>query len=84
MFFLRRLSHIMIILTITDICVWIPYQLYFQPFSEFSLITMSSQGKDAFRTFYTLWVACVVLYGMEDMRAYLRMRLKFNSLRNPK
>jgi hypothetical protein len=45
---------------------------------------MSSQGKDAFRTFYTLWVACVVLYGMEDMRAYLRMRLKFNSLRNPK
>jgi len=44
MFFLRRLSHIMVILTISDICVWIPYQLYFQHFSDFSLITMPSQG----------------------------------------
>lgn len=77
LFFLRRIIHIMAILTITDICVWIPYQLYFQEWSQFSLITMPSKGNDVFRTFYTLWVASVVLYGMEDMRKYLRMRLKF-------
>ena len=73
----------MSILTITDICVWIPYQLYFQDISQFSLITMPSKGNDVFRTFYTLWVASVVLYGMEDMRNYLRMRLKFRLLRDP-
>ena len=44
LFFLRRLIHIMAVLTITDICVWIPYQLYFQDFNQFSLITMPSKG----------------------------------------
>lgn len=43
---------------------------------------MPSKGNDVFRTFYTLWVASVVLYGMEDMRKYLRMRLKFRQLRD--
>jgi hypothetical protein len=54
----------MSILTVTDICVWVPYQIYFQDLSQFSLITMPSKGNDVFRTFYTLWVGGVILYGM--------------------
>lgn len=69
--FLRRLSLVMAILIITDVCVWIPYCLFFQPFSEFSLITMPSAGNSDFRTFYTIWVAFIILYGMYDLKTYL-------------
>lgn len=31
LFFLRRMTHLMLVLTITDFFVWIPYQLYFNP-----------------------------------------------------
>lgn len=69
--FLRRLSLIMGILLITDACIWIPYCLFFQPFSEFSLITMPSTNNNDFRAFYTIWVAFIVLYGIYDIKIYL-------------
>lgn len=69
--FLRRLCLIMGILIITDTCIWIPYCLFFQSFSEFSLITMPSAGNNDFRSFYTIWVAFIVLYGLHDLKAYL-------------
>ena len=69
--FLRRICLIMGILMITDACIWIPYCLFFQPFSEFSLITMSSTNNNDFRAFYTIWIAFIVLYGIHDLKIYL-------------
>lgn len=45
-FFLRRLCLLMAILIITDLCVWLPYFLFFQPLSQFSLVTMDSTGNN--------------------------------------
>jgi len=75
MFFLRRFTHLMAIFSITDIFVWIPYQLIFTPSGQFSLVSTSSSNY-LFRTFYTIWVTVVVLYGINDMNAYLRLLLK--------
>lgn len=69
--FVRRLCLIMSILLITDLCIWIPYYLFFLPLSEFSLITMPSAGNNDFRAFYTIWVAVIMLYGMYDLKVYL-------------
>lgn len=71
----------MAIFTITDIFVWIPYQLLFTDPSEFSLVTTSSTNY-LFRTFYTLWITVVVLYGINDMKYYLRLLLKNKLFRN--
>jgi hypothetical protein len=75
MFFLRRFIHLMAIVTITDIFVWIPYQLIFTDPGKFSLVSTSSSNY-LFRTFYTLWITVVILYGINDMKAYLRLLLK--------
>lgn len=80
--FLRRLCLIMGILLITDSCIWIPYCLFFQPFSEFSLITMPSAGNNDFRTFYTIWVAFIVLYGLHDLKAYLYTLFMYRTFRS--
>ena len=65
----------MAIVTITDIFVWIPYQLIFTDPGQFSLVSTSSSNY-LFRTFYTLWITVVILYGINDMKAYLRLLLK--------
>ena len=84
LFFLRRISLLMGILIITDLCVWIPYQLFFLN-DKFSLITMSSENTNDFRTFYTIWVSFIILYGMHDMKKYLTSQLKYRYYRkNPK
>jgi hypothetical protein len=79
--FLRRLCLIMAILVISDICVWIPYCLFFQPFSQFSLITMPSTNNNDFRTFYTIYVAFIVLYGLNDLKVYLYTVFMFRTFR---
>ena len=81
LFFLRRFVHLMAIFTISDIFVWIPYQLLFTDPSSFSLVTTSSSNY-LFRTFYTLWITVVVLYGINDMKYYLRVLLKHKLFRN--
>ena len=81
LFFLRRFIHLMAIFTLTDIFVWVPYQLLFTDPSAFSLVTTSSSNY-LFRTFYTLWVTVVVLYGVNDMKYYLRLLLKHKLFRN--
>lgn len=40
LFFLRRFYHLMAILTLTDLCIWIPYQFYFNDVDDFSLVSM--------------------------------------------
>ena len=80
--FLRRLCLIMGILIITDLCIWIPYCLFFQPFSQFSLITMPSAGNNDFRTFYTIWVAFIVLYGLHDLKIYLYTMFMYKTFRS--
>jgi hypothetical protein len=72
------------ILTITDICVLIPYQLYFNDLETFSLISLDSSSNYLFRTFYTLWVTIAVLYSISEMKKYLRLRLKHRLLRGEK
>lgn len=69
------------IISITDVCIWIPYCLFFQPLSQFSLITMTSVGNNDFRTFYTLWIAFIVLYGMYDLKNYLFMMFMYRTFR---
>lgn len=56
--------------------------LFFQPFNQFSLVNMPSAGNDLFRTFYTLWVAVIILYSINTMRLYLRAHLKYHLFRN--
>ena len=53
----------MAIFTITDLCVWLPYQWLFVDSAEFSLVTTSSSNY-LFRTFYTIWITVVVLFGI--------------------
>jgi hypothetical protein len=81
LFFLRRFSHLMAIFTLTDLFVWIPYQLIFTNPAAFSLVSTSSSNY-LFRTFYTLWITVAVLYGLNDMKAYLRLLLKHKLFRN--
>lgn len=68
LFFLRRMAHLLTILLLTDLTVWLPYLLFFQKIEDFSLVVMPSNGNNIFRTFYSLWVALVVLYGLGDMK----------------
>ena len=78
---LRRLCLLMAILIITDACVWIPYQLFFAGWQKFSLITMPSSNNNDFRTFYTIWVALIILYGIHDLKKYLTLQLKYRNFR---
>lgn len=71
----------MAILAITDFCIWVPYQLYFNHLDDFSLAYMNSEGNQLFRTFYTLWVSIAVLYTLKETKTYLRIRLKHRLLR---
>ena len=66
---------------ITDACLWIPYCLFFQPLAEFSLITMPSDGNNDFRTFYTIWVAFILLYGIHDFKAYIYTMFMYKTFR---
>lgn len=84
LFFLRRMTHLMAILTITDLCILIPYQLYFNDLSTFSLVSIDSSSNFLFRTFYTLWVTIAVLYSLSEMKKYLRLMLKHRLLRGEK
>ena len=75
----------MVILIITDVCIWIPYMLFFKGDGNFSLITMQVGNNNDFRTFYTIWVAFIIMYGMHDMKKYLTAQLKYLLYRrNPK
>lgn len=81
-FFLRRLCLIMAVLMVTDLCVWIPYQLFFQPLANFSLITMPNTNNNDFQAFYTIWVAFIILYSINDMKKYLASQLKYRYYRS--
>ena len=85
LFFLRRLALLMAILIITDLCIWIPFMLFFHGSGSFSLITMPIGNNNDFRAFYTIWVAFIITYGMHDMKKYLTAQLKHRLYRqNPK
>lgn len=79
--FIRRICLIMAILIITDVCIWIPYCLFFQPLSQFSLVTMPSSGNNDFRTFYTIWVALIILYGIYNLKTYLYVLFMYKNFR---
>jgi hypothetical protein len=81
LFFLRRFTHLMAILTITDICILIPYQLFFNDLATFSFVSIDSDSNSLFRTFYTLWISIAVLYSIYEMKKYLRLMLKHRLLR---
>ena len=39
---------------------------------------MESTGNDDFRTFYTIWVASLILYSLNHMQNYIRIQLTYN------
>ena len=84
MFFLKRFIHVMAILTITDLFLFVPYQLFFNDISTFSLVTMDSSSNVLFRTFYMLWTTIAVFYSIHSMKKYLKMVLKYRLLRGEK
>lgn len=83
LYFLRRFTHLMAILTLTDLCLWVPYQLYFNEPDKFSLTSMDSTDNQLFRTFYMLWVSIAVLYTTKEMKKYLKLMLKHRLMRSP-
>ena len=44
---------------------------------------MESVGNDDFRTFYTIWVATLILYSLNHMQNYIRIQLTYYLYRNP-
>jgi len=71
----------MAILTITDIFVWMPYQLFLNDLEDFSLIALDSSLNYNFRTFYTLWTVFIVLHSIVEMKTFLRLLLKHHLFR---
>lgn len=84
LYFLKKFIHIMAILTITDLFVFIPYQLFFNDSETFSLVTIDSSSNYLFRTFYMLWTTIAVFYSLHEMKKYLRLVLKQKLLRGEK
>jgi hypothetical protein len=74
----------MAILTITDLFIFVPYQLYFNDLSTFSLVTIDSTSNVLFRTFYMLWTTIAVFYSIHSMKKYLKLVLKYRLLRGEK
>lgn len=42
---------------------------------------MTSVGNNDFRTFYTIWIAFIVLYGMYDLKNYLFTMFMYRTFR---
>lgn len=72
----------MAIFTLTDLFIWVPYLLIFDEPEQFSLISTDNSNY-LFRTFYTLWITVAVLYGLHDMKVYLRLLLKSRLFHSP-
>jgi hypothetical protein len=84
LYFLKKFIHIMAILSITDLFIFIPYQLYFNESDTFSLVAIDSSSNYLFRTFYMLWTTIAVFYSLHEMKKYLRLVLKQKLLRGEK